>query len=139
KEEPLLADVDWAAKTFGERAVALYEISRIFKNELKEKHLEKVYYDIDDKLFPILAKMENRGICIDIAYFKEFEIELETALNDLQQKVWEAGGEEFNLNSPKQLGEILYTKLELPVLKKNKTGPSTDAEVLEELASRELH
>lgn len=139
KEAPLLADVDWAAKTFGERAVALYEISRIFKNELKEKQLEKVYYDIDDKLFPILAKMENRGICIDIAYFKEFETELETALNDLQQKVWEAAGEEFNLNSPKQLGEILYTKLELPVLKKNKTGPSTDAEVLEELASRELH
>lgn len=139
KEAPLLADAAWAAKTFGERAVAIYEVSRVFKNELKEKDLEKVYYDIDDKLFPVLAKMENQGISIDAQYFNEFEKELEQALNELQKKAWDSVGEEFNLNSPKQLGEILYTKLELPVLKKNKTGPSTDAEVLEELASRELH
>lgn len=139
KEAPLLADAAWAARTFGERAVAVYEITRVFKNELKEKQLEKVYYDIDDKLFPVLAKMENFGICIDADYFKEFEKELDQTLSELQAKAWEAAGEEFNLNSPKQLGEILYTKLELPILKKNKTGPSTDAEVLEELASRELH
>lgn len=139
KEAPLLADAAWAAKTFGERAVAIYEVSRVFKNELKEKELEKVYYDIDDKLFPVLAKMENQGISIDAPYFHEFEKELDSALSELQQKAWDSVGEEFNLNSPKQLGEILYNKLELPILKKNKTGPSTDAEVLEELASRELH
>lgn len=139
KEAPLLADAAWAAKTFGERAVAIYEVSRVFKNELKEKELEKVYYDIDDKLFPVLAKMENQGISIDAPYFQNFEKELESALSELQQKAWDSVGEEFNLNSPKQLGEVLYNKLELPILKKNKTGPSTDAEVLEELASRELH
>lgn len=139
KEAPLLADAQWAAKTFGERAAAIYEISRIFKNELKEKELASVYYDIDDKLFPVLAKMENYGISIDVDYFKNYENELDKTLSDLQTKVWEAAGEEFNLNSPKQLGVILYEKLKLPVLKTNKTGPSTDAEVLEELASRDLH
>src|SRR5690606_5148646 len=129
----------WASKTFGERAAAIYEISRVFKNELKEKHLDKIYYDIDDKLFPVLAQMENYGVTIDADYFKEYEKELDQTLQSLQKQVWDAAGEEFNLNSPKQLGVILYEKLNLPVLKSKKTGPSTDAEVLEELASRNLH
>lgn len=139
KEVPLLADTDWSARAFGERAAATYELGMKFKAELKLKELEKVYYEIDNQLFPILAKMENQGISIDAEYFKKFEQELETTLAELQKQAWESAGEEFNLNSPKQLGEILYTKLELPVLKKNKTGPSTDAEVLEELASRGVH
>ena len=139
KEAPLLADSDYCVKTFGERAAAVYEISGLLKKDLKQKELEKIYYDMDDKLFAILAKMENQGICIDAEYFKKFEKELESTLEDLQKKAWDSAGKEFNLNSPKQLGEILYTDLELPILKKNKTGPSTDAEVLEELASRDLH
>ncbi len=139
KELPLLADAGWALKAFGERAAATYELAKTFKDELKQKDLEKIYYEMDDRLFSILAKMENQGICIDDKYFSKFESELEQELESLQKKIWQEAGEEFNLNSPKQLGEVLYTKLELPVLKKNKTGPSTDAEVLEELASRNVH
>ncbi len=139
KEAPLLADIDFSSKAFGERAAAIYEVAGLLKQDLKKKELEKVYYEMDDKLFSILAKMENQGISIDADYFKTFEGELESTLADLQKQAWDSVGKEFNLNSPKQLGEILYTELELPILKKNKTGPSTDAEVLEELASRNLH
>jgi DNA polymerase-1 len=123
----------------GLRALALFKVTKQLKEELSKLKLEKIYYEIDDKLFPVLAKMESEGISINKNFFKAFENELEVELKSLEEKVAaisETPG--INLNSPKQVGELLFEKLGLPVIKRTKTGPSTDVEVLEELTAREL-
>ena len=78
--------------------------------------------------------MEREGICMDAAALKEYGAELEKSIVQLEQKIHEAAGEAFNINSPKQLGVILFEKLGLPNGKKTKTGYSTSADVLEKLA-----
>ena len=86
-------------------------------------------------LVPVLTDMEWEGIAIDRALFARLGKELQAELMDLEQQISRAAGVAANLNSPKQLAAILFEKLQLPVLKKTKTGPSTDADVLEQLAA----
>ena len=97
--------------------------------------LIKLLEEVEQPLEPILAEMEARGICIDIPYLQELSNELKNALNKLETKAYEEAGIKFNLNSPKQLGEILFEELALDKKKsrKTKTGWSTDANVLEKL------
>lgn len=99
----------------------------------KEEDVLKVYENIEKPLVSILAKMEHRGIGIDRNYLKEMEKEINEKIEELRLKIWELSGEEFNINSPSQLGKILFDKLKLPALKKTKTGYSTNQEVLEKL------
>ncbi|MFA6520095.1 MAG: DNA polymerase [Candidatus Paceibacterota bacterium] len=127
---PKLADILMFANTnsFDEA----YEY--IFK-KLKEKNLEKVYEEIEKPIIPIVKEMEDYGILIDQKYFEELSHEYHKELDSLTKKIYKMAGEEFNINSPKQLGEILFGKLGLKSSKKkNASGSfSTKISVLEEL------
>ena len=107
-----------------------------FLPQLKEHKLENLFRDMEMPLVPVLAQMEWNGIRIDANFFREMSGRLARELELLQEEIWKEAGDEFNINSHPQLREVLFEKLELPVIKKTKTGPSTDASVLEELAAR---
>lgn len=97
--------------------------------------LKQVFTEVELPLVPVLSTIERCGALIDATMLAEQSLEHQTRMTELQQEVYEMAGEEFNLNSPKQLGQILFEKLGLPVLKKTKTKiPSTAEEVLQELA-----
>ena len=113
--------------------------------KLYDELSEKIEFDLIEEIknielpfIDVLINIENRGVCVDIAYFKELEIKLEEKLKILTQKIYILAGEEFNLNSPKQLGSILFEKLKLPNKKKTKTGYSTNEEVLNKLNEYEI-
>lgn len=97
---------------------------------------KELYYDIELPLVKVLADMEYYGFKVNTGSLQEFSGELVAKLEVLTSEIYALAGEEFNINSPKQLGSILFEKLDLPVIKKTKTGYSTDAEVLEQLAER---
>lgn len=100
---------------------------------LSENDLKKVQEDIETPLIKVLSYMERNGIKIDKEYFKNYSLELELDLGRIEKLIYEEAGEIFNINSPKQLGEILFEKMNLPSGKKTKTGFSTDVTVLEDL------
>ncbi|MSR35550.1 MAG: DNA polymerase I [Gemmatimonadetes bacterium] len=106
-----------------------------FQPELEQQGMERLFHDLEMPLIPVLARMESAGIRLDEGFFREMSRKLNRDLELIQQEIWKETGVEFNLNSNPQLREILFEKLALPVLKKTKTGPSTDAAVLEELAA----
>lgn len=108
-------------------------------NKLKEKKLDKVYEEIEKPIIPIVKKMEEHGILIDKKYFETLSAEYHKELDKLTKNIYKMAGEEFNINSPKQLGEILFGKLGLKSQKKTAKGGasgqfSTKISVLEELA-----
>jgi len=111
-----------------------WQLSQVLAKELKEKGLYEVFSKIEVPLIEVLVEMEQNGVYIDRDKLKDISVEIETRLKRLQTEILVMAGEEFNINSPKQLAQVLFGKLKLPVLRKTKTGPSTDAEVLEELA-----
>jgi DNA polymerase-1 len=121
-----------------QRAQALYLLSKIFKTRLQELNLLEIYNTIDLKILPVLAKMEKEGISLNANYLREFEVELANEIKKIEARIFEVSGDEINLNSPKQVGVLLFDKLQLPVIKKTKTGYSTDADVLEELEGMNL-
>jgi len=107
-----------------------------FQPDLEEQELDELFHELEMPLVPVLARMEEHGIRIDVDFFRKMSEKLAAQLAEIEAEVHELAGEEFNLNSPIQLREILFDRLEMPVVKRTKTGPSTDASVLEELASR---
>ncbi|MBT7609862.1 MAG: DNA polymerase I [Bacteriovoracaceae bacterium] len=117
----------------GETSCLILQLSEVLKSELRSKEVEQVYYEMDDLLTPILASIEKEGISINEEYFASFGAELEKNLRDIEKKIYRHCDEEVNLNSPKQVGILLFETLGLPVVKKTKTGFSTDSEVLVEL------
>jgi DNA polymerase I len=120
----------------GEISCLILQLSEVLKAELKAKKVEQVYYEMDDLLTPILAAIEKEGISINKDYFTCFGSELEAKLKEIETKIYkhvDSDEEKINLNSPKQVGALLFETLGLPVVKKTKTGFSTDSEVLEEL------
>lgn len=102
--------------------------------ELEESGQMKLYEEIELPLIFVLYDMEKTGIYMEAGRLSEYGKNLAVHIADLQQKIWDEAGEEFNINSPKQLGEILFEKLGLPKGKKTKTGYSTSQKVLDELA-----
>jgi DNA polymerase-1 len=102
---------------------------------LAEMSLESLFRDLEMPLLQVLVDMEWEGITIDRALFQRLSAELGDDLRRLEGEIARVSGTELNLNSPRQLASVLFEKLELPVLKKTKTGPSTDADVLEQLAA----
>jgi len=102
---------------------------------LKKEDLYRVLMENEMPLIPVLSLMERKGIEIDVQYFKNYSLELDKELLKIEKAIYEEAGEEFNINSPKQLGDILFVKLNLPSGKKTKTGYSTDVMVLEDLES----
>ena len=95
--------------------------------------MNKLFNEIEMPLIEVLAHMEHTGVLVDKNKLDELGNEFEDEINKLIEQIYELATVEFNINSPKQLGEILFDKLELPVVKKTKTGYSTDVEVLESL------
>jgi len=102
--------------------------------ELRDKELWRIYEEIERPLVPVLARMERHGIRVDPERLGAFAKELERSLDNLTREIWQLAGEEFTIASPKQLAHILFEKLGLPALRRTKTGYSTDADVLTELA-----
>ena len=100
---------------------------------LERAGLAKLYREIEFPLCAVLAEMEHTGIAVDLGRLRAFSAEMEVRGNAAQREVFALAGTEFNLNSPKQLGETLFEKLGLPAKKKTKTGYSTNADVLKEL------
>lgn len=100
-----------------------------------EPALKRVYEEIELPLVPILSRMERAGVLVDVAMLRRQSVELALRMNEIEQAAYSAAGGPFNLGSPKQIQEILFERLQLPVLKKTPTGqPSTAEEVLQELA-----
>lgn len=112
----------------------IYKIFSKIEDKLRELGLEDLYNNIELPLTFSLAKMELVGIGIDKKALGEYANKLESGIKDLEKKIYELSGTEFNINSPKQLGEILFEKLGLQGGKKTKTGYSTAADILEKLA-----
>lgn len=117
------------------KALVLEDLEEKLEAELKENQQLELYHDLELPLSFILADMESQGVKVDKARLLAMGDELKGRLAELEEKIYSLAGEKFNINSPKQLGVILFEKLGLPVIKKTKTGYSTSADVLEKLES----
>ena len=106
--------------------------------ELKKHECEKLFYDIEMPLMPVLAEMEMNGVCLDTASLAETSKQFTTRMNDIEQRIYELAGQSFNIASPKQVGEILFDKLKIvEKAKKTKTGQYvTSEEVLQQLKNK---
>jgi DNA polymerase-1 len=124
-----------AAKYCGADTTTVLGLHRFFAPMLSEMQMEPLLRDIEMPLLEVLADMEWEGIAVDLALFQRLSDELGRDLARLEQEIGKVAGTELNLNSPRQLASVLFEKHQLPVLKKTKTGPSTDADVLEQLAA----
>ncbi len=113
-----------------------FRIKEILEKHLKEKGLEKLFFDIEMPLCEVLASMEISGVSIDVEYLNTLSKDMEKELNKYQKEIFKLAKETFNINSPKQLQEVLFGKLKMPIIKRTKTGPSTDVSVLKTLAER---
>jgi DNA polymerase-1 len=107
----------------------------VLLEKLKEQQMDRLFFDMEMPVVFVLSDMEKEGICMDAAALKEYGEQLSVSIAELEQKIYAEAGEEFNINSPKQLGVILFEKLGMPNGKKTKTGYSTSAEVLDALAN----
>lgn len=122
-----------------EDADITYRLYKILEKKLKENDLWKLYIEVEIPLIKVLGYMEANGINLDEKKLKKLSSDISKSIDKLKKNITKIAGVEFNLNSPKQLREILFSKLKLPVIKKTKTGPSTDVEVLSKLSeSHEL-
>lgn len=124
---------DILAEHIVRKAIALDKSQEGMVTQLKENEQYELLVELEMPLALILGEMEHQGVLVDTNQLKEMEIDLKERLNTLMEEIYELAGEEFNINSPKQLGPILFEKLGLPVIKKTKTGYSTAADVLEQL------
>ncbi len=140
KNQGTFRDVDLleATEYAAEDADITYQLYELFAPQLKKENLEDLFFKIEMPLMTVLAKMELAGISLDENWLKQESIDLENDLRNLEKEIFELSGEEFNMNSPKQLGEILFEKMKLdPKAKKTKTGQyATSEDVLQKLASK---
>lgn len=119
----------------GQKAEAIYKLYPLLRAKMKELEVERPYDELDIPLIKVLAAMELEGISLDIPFYKTLETEFSVQVADIEAEVVKIAGDKVNLKSPKQVGELLFEKLQLPVIRKTKTGYSTDAEVLAELVA----
>ncbi|RBW71496.1 DNA polymerase I [Bacillus taeanensis] len=118
------------------KADALFRLYEQVSEELKENSQYELFSELEMPLSVVLGKMERQGVEVDVNRLENMGKEVDEKLQRLGKEIHELAGVEFNVNSPKQLGEILFEKLQLPVVKKTKTGYSTSADVLEKLADK---
>ncbi len=125
------------AEYAGEDADITLQLKNVFAKQLKELQLEKLYYDVEAPLIDVLASMEYEGVQVDKDNLSEISSELSTAIVELEKEIHTTAGESFNIASPKQLGEILFDKLQLEKNpKKTKTGQyATGEEILSRMAN----
>ena len=111
-----------------------FRIQPLLAQQLRESELETLYRDLEMPLVKVLAEMEFNGIRVDAEYLGRMSVEFTKEIERLRGEIHEMAGETFNIDSPKQLGDVMFNRMGLPVIKRSKTGPSTDADVLGELA-----
>lgn len=140
KNQLTLREVNLAEQTAyaAEDADITFQLYQLFAPQLKKENLEDVFLNIEMPLMKVLANMELAGVKLDSDWLKKESLDLENDLRNLETQIFELSGEEFNMNSPKQLGEVLFEKLKLdPKAKKTKTGQyATSEDVLQKLASK---
>lgn len=140
----LAADLNELCTYACEDADLTLRLFRYMQPKLSETGLDMVFRDVEMPLVPVLAGMERRGIYIDREHLRELDVRLAEMVNSLEDRIYELAGEEFNINSPKQLGNILFERLKIheqlgiKYLKKTKSGYSTDESVLSKLAGHDL-
>ncbi len=136
KQGSLLPEPEKVTENFCRQLEALRRLFDLLDSRMNQLNLRTLYEEIELPLVPVLADMERTGIKVDREMLRKMSSTMEKQLAGLTDKIYEAAGMEFNINSPKQLGEILFEKLHLPILKKTRKtgGYSTDQSVLEELA-----
>ena len=132
-----LTDIEFARNSIL-RAKFIYESYPELDKKLKEEEVYDLYSNIEYPLIKVLAKMEIEGIRVDAKILEDMKKEISTKIEEVEKDIYTLAGEEFNIASPKQLGEILFDKLKLPYAKKNKTGYVTDANVLGRLTNYEI-
>lgn len=128
--------VDFATRYSAEDADITWRLGGLLAEGLKENDVSALFYDIEMPLVEVLSRMEMNGVKIDAGLLHDMSVELDGRMKELTGRIHALAGEEFNINSPKQLAEILFVKLKLPPLKKTKTGYSTDVDVLQSLANQ---
>ena len=121
---------------FGEILNIVYNVYPIMEKAFKEMDMEYLFYDVEMPLVEVLGSMEYEGMAVDKNQLEEIGNKFKEIISNLEEEIFTMAGEKFNINSPKQLGVILFEKLELPVIKKTKTGYSTNADVLEKLRDK---
>lgn len=115
---------------------ALIRLHEEFSDKIKQQKMDNLYYEIELPLITVLGSMENLGFNVDQRELEDLSKEFGEKIDQLTMEIHQFAGEKFNINSPKQLGQILFEKLELPIIKKTKTGYSTNVEVLERLKDK---
>ena len=134
KKDKLLIEEETLINDVCKKARFIYEEKERLKEEIEKNNLHYLYYDIELKLASILANMEKEGILVDKDYLDSLESEIKEKLKTLEEKIYAISEEEFNISSPKQLGVILFEKLNIPYPKKSKNSNySTDKEVLDKI------
>lgn len=129
-------ELDKLSGVAGAHVEAIGALQPLLESILKENGQTELYYEIELPLVEVLAEMEFWGFRVNTEDLRSFSAELTGKIQILEQEIYQMAGEVFNINSPKQLGAILFEKLGLPIIKKTKTGYSTDAEVLEQLSDK---
>jgi DNA polymerase-1 len=123
-----------AAEYSAEDAAATWRLWRIYQKRLADTGLTDLYLNLEMPLALVLARMEATGVYIDAAMLDELSRRARAAMTELNVRICALAGHDFNLNSTQQLGQVLFDELKLPVVKRTKTGFSTDSDVLEQLA-----
>ncbi len=140
KNQGTFRDADLVTQTnyAAEDADVTYQLYELFEPQLKKEGLEDLFFKVEMPLMVVLAKMELEGVSLDENWLKKESKDLENDLKNLEEKIFELSGEEFNMNSPRQLGEILFEKMQLdPKAKKTKTGQyATSEDVLQKLVAK---
>lgn len=129
-------DMEELSEYFGEMINVVYNVYPIMEKAFKDMDMEYLFYDVEMSLVEVLGSMEYYGIAVDKNQLKDLGDKFKNIIANLEEEIFSLAGEKFNINSPKQLGVILFEKLELPVIKKTKTGYSTNADVLEKLRDK---
>jgi len=123
-----------AAEYAGEDADCTLRLWHLMRDRLQQMDLEELFHRVEMPLVSVLSEMEMAGVQLDADFLRRMSADMEKELDTLVGEIYRMAGEEFNINSPKQLSHILFEKLELPVIRRTKTGFSTDENVLEELS-----
>lgn len=131
-----LIDDDMSDETAAKHAAALGVLKELLADKIKENNQEYLYYEIELPLISVLAHMQINGFTVDKTELEKFSAVLSAKLDALTKEIYMLSGEEFNINSPKQLGTVLFEKLELKPAKKTKTGYSTNADALEKIKDK---
>ncbi len=118
----------------GNPASEMEKTLHFYQNELETLSLTKLFEEIEMPLLPVLSKMEEAGVYLDIPYLQDLGQHFDKVLKNLESEIFRMSGQPFNLNSPAQLSTVLFENLKLPIVKKTKTGFSTDSSVLDALA-----